>query len=217
MHRFASAFSIVAVSSLFGCATANTASPALSPLPAIALSYPDDLSADARAVYERERIVVHIPSGRKSDTLYMMRNTHAITEKEFRARYFTMTHSNDLEVDAKRRAIASNPYVIASGVAATVVGIGGLVILGVTGSCSKASGASACSSEGRAVLGLLAIGGAGVYTLGCEAIKGSRCLLDGDVGIAGSSLNRENMEHFAARYNAALYDSLHAPEDHASR
>jgi hypothetical protein len=167
-----------------------------------------DLSSADRVIYEARRVLV-VPRHAPGEYV-LTRNGQPLSELEFRRAYRELTKLDDLEANTRRRATAKNPLVLAAAGGEALVGVGSVTALAIAQPplCNGAT-TPGC---GKAVLGvgvLALIGGAGLYLLGCEAVKGVDCILDGTVGIG--ELSQVDAEDFVARYDAALLESLRRP------
>jgi hypothetical protein len=158
--------------------------------------------------YEHERI--SIQPGQKAGVV-LFRDGETLSERDFRKSYRSVVGSDDLDQDAWRRARRSNATVVAAASGFTVLGVGGFVILGVSKQPARNP------NFGKALVGSAIYAGAGLYVLGCEVVKGARCILDGNVGVRAANLSPEGASHFVEQYNAALLRSIEhrnvAPQD----
>jgi hypothetical protein len=166
-------------------------------------TFDPDLSAlppDAGAKYQAQRFEIRFAGAKLSPTFV---RAHLTTqEADFRKAYRQLVHTSELDVIARQRAKRANPKTLAIASGMTILGVGSLVVLGLPQSgCSN--NAASC---GKGAVSAALIAGAGLYTLGCEAVKGVNCLLDGWLG--GQWLNRQEMESSVAEYNRALVRSL---------
>jgi hypothetical protein len=160
-----------------------------------------ELSLAALDAYDHRRITLLSNGGKKS--VVLVRDGSVLPEAEFRKDYRTVVGSNDLDLDAWQRARRNNAKAVALASGMTVVGIGGLVLIATT---KEPPGCPGCA---KGVVGSLTFAGAGLYFLGCEMVKGVRCILDGSFG--GTGLTRESAARFVDEYNQALARSLAQP------
>jgi hypothetical protein len=158
--------------------------------------------------YDQQRVAV-VESGGKKAPVVLMRNGTVLPEAEFRKQYRIVVGSGDLDLDAWRRARRNNAKAVALASGMTVLGVGGLVLMATT---KQPPG---CLNCGKAVVGSLTFAGAGLYLLGCEVVKGVRCVMDGSFG--GTGLTRESAAYFVEQYNAALVRSLVQPATEPAR
>jgi hypothetical protein len=156
------------------------------------------------AEYDRGRVSI-VATGKKPDFV-LVQNGAPLTEVEFRKVYRRVVGTDDLERDAWSRARRNNAKAVAMASGFTVVGIGGLVWV----AASKEP--AGCPNCAKAVVGSTLFTGVGLYALGCEVVKGARCILDGNFGFAGAGLSRQAAAYFVDQYNAALVRSLARPE-----
>jgi hypothetical protein len=170
------------------------------------------LAPDALATYDARHVTVRATGTEHENVVLLRGGREAISEQAFRESYRKVTGSGDLDADARRRAVRKNPLALGMGIGALVVGAGGLtaVALAQPDICHDSQGKE-LPGCGKAALGLgvlALIAGVGVYTVGCEVVKGADCIVDGNFGVGGAGLRADAAEYYVARYNAALASSL---------
>jgi hypothetical protein len=189
----------MAGSSLLGCASL-AAPPARGAAAQPPETFDPDLSvlpAGAVARYDSQRFEIRFAGPKQQPTL--MRGTRVTAEPDFRKAYRELMHTSELDMLAHKRARHDNPKMIAAATGMTLLGVGGIALLASPGSgCSKNE---ASCAKGAVSAALFAAGG--LYGLGCEALKGVKCLED-----QGHFLKREELEQSVAAYNIALVTSL---------
>jgi hypothetical protein len=152
--------------------------------------------------YVRESVGLRAPKGHPDD-FELVRDGRVVTESEFRHLYDDVARTGDLDAILKKRAGQKVPLVAAAGLGFVVVGGGGVALMALPSSgCGKNPGCA------KGVVSALLLAGSGAYMLGCVAVKGSRCILDGNVGVKSAGLRRDEAAHFVARYDAALAKKL---------
>jgi hypothetical protein len=207
---------LVAFACVIGYAVPAVAAPHAAPPVTIVNVDPslDGLSAEARATYARLHVALE-SRGPKPTEYQLTRGGRLLTEHDFRGAYRDVTHSTDLDVEARARAKRKNGRAIAGAVGLTLLGIGGLTTLGLVqpSVCSRAANAQSpggCAKVGESVVILALMSGYGIYSLGCEAVKGVNCLLDGNIAPVGNELTQAAALPFVDRYNTALVAALRA-------
>jgi hypothetical protein len=158
------------------------------------------LDEKALGEYDRERVEI-VLTGRKPDFV-LEQNGVMLSEADFRKTYRTVVGSGDLDADAWRRAKKANVKVVAIASGLTVVGVGGLAWMAATRQPTT------CPNCAKAVLSLAMFSGVGLYALGCELVKGARCVYEGKVTVGGAGLRRDEARRFVDEYNAALLRSI---------
>jgi hypothetical protein len=137
----------------------------------------------------------------------LMQDGHEISESAFREQYVALFHSDDFERLARERLRGKNEEILAIAGGLTLASIGGLTAMALVspGPCprTRTDGGVSCDNAVAGGATLVLLGGVGLYALGCEAIKGIHCLLDGTFGPV-SSMSAADATTLVDRYNDAL-------------
>ncbi len=185
---------------LLACAPACTSATPLPPrTPAVELDEATvDPSPEAR--YRHESVALR-PDPKDRDAVTLVQAGHVVTVNEFRKLYADVTRAPDLDALLHRRARRKTAAAVGVSTGLLVAGAGALALYGAAGGPCNAS----C---GKGIVGALAFAGGGLYGLGCLAMKGSRCLEDGNFAVKGSGLHPDEAARFVTRYDAALGKEL---------
>lgn len=189
---------LVALSGLLlpGCAGTATL-PAQAPaVPATPVAVEPQTPEAAAARYRRESISLR-STGNRPDDFVLVQNDRPIPDERFRELYRSARGSSELDAVLRRRATRNTLRVVALSSGMALLGAGDIALV--------ASSSSPCSSLcAKGVATSLLMAGWGSYVLGCMAVKGRRCIIDGHPIVPPARLTRAEAERYVSRYDAAL-------------